>query len=101
MLEAFTPLPAVAVPPPPIVLELLEAPLELPDALSPLVLVVVLLCALRTPVPPSAWRPAAKPLFSVVLVPALCACACIAQTIIAALAIRLKLSFDFISVSPV
>lgn len=50
-LDAPTPLPAVALPPLPIVLELL-ALLE-PEVL-PLVLVVVLLSALRTPVPPSA-----------------------------------------------
>lgn len=65
--EALTPLPAVALPPLPDVLELPAALLE-PPVLTPLVLVVLLLCALRTPVPPSAWRPAANPLLSVVLV---------------------------------
>lgn len=56
MLDAPTPLPAVALPPLPMVLELeaLLPLLFLPDVLLPLVLVVVLLSALRTPVPPSA-----------------------------------------------
>jgi hypothetical protein len=78
-LDAPTPLPAVALPPLPTVLELPVLPdvpvpevpevPDVPEVALPSVLVVVLLCALRTPVPPSAWRPAAKPLLSVVLVP--------------------------------
>jgi hypothetical protein len=70
--DAPTPLPAVALPPLPMELELPALPPDVPDvpdAALPSVLVVVLLCALRTPVLPSAWRPAAKPLLSVVLVP--------------------------------
>ena len=47
--EALTPLPAVALPPLPVVLELPAAPLEVP-----VLVLLVLLCALRTPVPPSA-----------------------------------------------
>lgn len=58
--DALTPLPAVALPPLPMVLELLVLPSLVPDVFAapdvplPVVLVVVLLCALRTPVPPSA-----------------------------------------------
>lgn len=101
-LDAPTPLPAVALPPLPTVLELLALlPVE-PDVL-PLVLVVVLLSALRTPVPPSAWRPAAKPLLSVVLVPsvpAVCAWALIAAATAAMPASRLILSVCFMVDSP-
>ena len=53
MLDAPTPLPAVALPPLPAELELPALLPDVPDVL-PLVLVVVLLSALRTPVPPSA-----------------------------------------------
>jgi hypothetical protein len=66
--EALTPLPALALPPLALVLALPAVPLVLPVPLVPLVVVELLLCALRTPVPPSACRPAAKPLLSVVLV---------------------------------
>lgn len=55
--DALTPLPAVALPPLPAVLALLALLFFLPDVpevVAPLVLVVVLLSALRTPVPPSA-----------------------------------------------
>ncbi len=62
--DADTPLPAVALPPVPAVLLLAPA---LEPLVSPEVPVVVVLSALRTPVPPSACRPAAKPLLSVVL----------------------------------
>lgn len=83
--EADTPLPAVALPPLPTVLAL---PLPVsPPLVWPSVPVVVVLSALRTPVPPSAWRPAAKPLLSLVLVPlvpAVCAwTAAVAQSAIA------------------
>ena len=74
--DADTPLPAVALPPLPALLELPALPLPEPLA-SPSAEVVVVLCALRTPVPPSAWRPAAIALLSVVPdapVPAVCAC---------------------------
>jgi hypothetical protein len=99
-LEAPTPLPAVALPPLPMVLELLALlPVE-PDVL-PLVLVVVLLSALRTPVPPSAWRPAAKPLLSVVLVPPVVCAWTLSDAATAAMpASRLSLSVGFMIDSP-
>lgn len=52
--DALTPLPAVALPPLPVVLALLLFLPDVPEVAEPLVLVVVLLSALRTPVPPSA-----------------------------------------------
>jgi hypothetical protein len=105
VLDAPTPLPAVALPPLPTVLELLALLPFLPDVpeVAPPVLVVVLLSALRTPVPPSAWRPAAKPLLSVVLlppVPVVCACVFMDATTAAMPANRLNLSLAFIIDSP-
>jgi hypothetical protein len=101
--DALTPLPAVALPPLPVVLELLALPdgPDAPEVVAPFVLVVVLLSALRTPVPPSAWRPAAKPRLSVVLVPlvpvpVLWACVFIAVATAAIPASRLRLSVRFI-----
>jgi hypothetical protein len=100
--DAPTPLPAVALPPLPMVLELPVLLPEVPDAV-PSVLVVVLLCALRTPVPPSAWRPAAKPLLSVVLVPpvpAVCACKVMAAASAVTLTSRLRVNLTFIVDTP-
>lgn len=94
--DADTPLPAVALPPVPAVLELSALPLPVVEPVAaPPVVVEVVLSALRTPVPPSACRPAAKPLLSVVLpafVPAVCAWALTAAINMAAAATRLDLS---------
>jgi hypothetical protein len=93
--DAPTPLPAVALPPLPIVL-LLDALPPVPDApLAPSVVVVVVLRALRTPVLPSAWRPAAKPLLSVALpalVAAVSACTVIAPPSASAPASAVRIS---------